>query len=362
MKNEQLTRLAKLIDDLDANKYHLEAFILNQEYIKLAQTSQQIETGERIIGDEVADRALELAGGKKITEELVKKFPSKIKVNPGSALKGFGIGWLVDMGANYALDFFESSQGPYKVYQSNKSDLNKILTVIDRLISSSQISQLTNEIKDLADQGMKKFDEGKETIKTACKLNFRKVYNLRNQKLAIRGNFEEEMPEYLREFFTGALAGGAAGGIVGGPIGALVGSLTGGTGNILTKGAEDLWYRNISNTGKAYLQSKDLSYKVSKMSDALEQIDINLSNSLVDKSHELLKEIEKLNLGNKDKGILENLIQAIEEKIGSAGKFAKDKIQDMTGIPLNGQNGQNNTALPGFSSGSGIDSDNRRIL
>ena len=38
-----------------------------------------------------------------------------------------------------------------------------------------------------------KFDEGKETIKTACHINFKKVYNAKTQKLAIRGNFEEEM-------------------------------------------------------------------------------------------------------------------------------------------------------------------------
>jgi len=245
MKNEQLTRLAKLIDQLDAKEFHLEAFILNQEYIKIAQTPAQIETGERIVGDEAADKVLELAGGKKLTEELVKKFPTKVKVNPGSALKGFGVGWLVDMGANYALDFFESSQGPYKVYQSNKSDLDKILTVINKLVPSSSIYQLTDQIKDLANDGMKKFDEGKETIKTACHINFKKVYNAKTKKLAIKGNFEEEMPEYLREFFTGALAGAAAGGVIGGPIGALVGSLTGGTGNVLTKVAEDLWYRNI---------------------------------------------------------------------------------------------------------------------
>lgn len=358
MKNEQLTRLAKLIDQLDAKEYHLEAFILNQEYIKIAQTPAQIETGERIVGDEVADRALELAGGKKITEELVKKFPTKIKVNPGSALKGFGVGWLVDMGANYALDFFESSQGPYKVYQSNKSDLDKILSVINKLIPNSTIYQLTDQIKDLANDGMKKFDEGKETVKTACNVNFRKVYNAKTQKLAIRGNLEEEMPEYLREFFTGALAGGAAGGIVGGPIGALIGSLTGGTGNVLTKGAEDLWYRNISNTGKAYLQSKDLTYKISKMSDALKQIDTNLANTLVEKSSELLKEIERMNLDNKDKGMLENLIQAIEEKIGSAGKFVKDKVDDLT----NGKSDKNGNILSPSTPSSGSSSEQVRIL
>lgn len=359
MKNEQFTRLAKLIDELDAKEYHLEAFILNQEYIKLAQTPTQIETGERLVGDEVADRALELAGGKKLTEELIKKFPTKVKVNPGSALKGFGVGWLVDMGSNYALDFFESAQGPYKVYKSNKSDLDKILIVIDRLIPSPEISKLTSEIRNLADQGMKKFDEGKETVKTACHINFRQVYNAKTQKLAIRGNLEEEMPEYLREFFTGALAGGAAGGVVGGPIGALIGSLTGGAGNVLTKGAEDLWYSNISNTGKAYLQSKDLSYKVSKMSDALEQIDINLSNEMVSKSSELLKEIEQLNLNNKDKGMLENLIQAIEEKIGSAGKFVKEKIQDVTGLPT-GEPGSGKVPL--FTSSGTTDPEDRRIL
>ena len=338
MKNEQLTRLAKLIDQLDAKEFHLEAFILNQEYIKIAQTPAQIETGERIVGDEAADKALELAGGKKLTEELVKKFPTKVKVNPGSALKGFGVGWLVDMGANYALDFFESSQGPYKVYQSNKSDLDKILTVINKLVPSSSIYQLTDQIKDLANDGMKKFDEGKETIKTACHINFRKVYNAKTQKLAIRGNFEEEMPEYLREFFTGALAGAAAGGVIGGPIGALVGSLTGGTGNVLTKGAEDLWYRNISNTGKAYLQSKDLSLKISKMSDALEQIDVNIDN--------------------KDKGMLENLVQAIEEKIGSAGKFVKDKVKDLT----NGESGESGNFSSPSTPSSGSSSEQVRIL
>ena len=358
MKNEQLTRLAKLIDQLDAKEFHLEAFILNQEYIKIAQTPAQIETGERIVGDEAADKALELAGGKKLTEELVKKFPTKVKVNPGSALKGFGVGWLVDMGANYALDFFESSQGPYKVYQSNKSDLDKILTVINKLVSSSSIYQLTDQIKDLANDGMKKFDEGKETIKTACHINFRKVYNAKTQKLAIRGNFEEEMPEYLREFFTGALAGAAAGGVIGGPIGALVGSLTGGTGNVFTKGAEDLWYRNISNTGKAYLQSKDLSFKISKMSDALEQIDVNLANTLVEKSSELLKEIERMNLDNKDKGMLENLVQAIEEKIGSAGKFVKDKVKDLT----NGESGESGNFSSPSTPSSGSSSEQVRIL
>ena len=358
MKNEQLAKLAKLIDELDAKEYHLEAFILNQEYIKIAQTPAQIETGERIVGDEAADKALELAGGKKLTEELVKKFPTKVKVNPGSALKGFGVGWLVDMGANYALDFFESSQGPYKVYQSNKSDLDKILTVINKLVPSSSIYQLTDQIKDLANDGMKKFDEGKETIKTACHINFKKVYNAKTQKLAIRGNFEEEMPEYLREFFTGALAGAAAGGVIGGPIGALVGSLTGGTGNILTKGAEDLWYRNISNTGKAYLQSKDLSLKISKMSDALEQIDVNIANTLVEKSSELLKEIERMNLDNKDKGMLENLVQAIEEKIGSAGKFVKDKVKDLT----NGESGESGNFSSPSTPSSGSSSEQVRIL
>lgn len=358
MKNEQLTRLAKLIDQLDAKEYHLEAFILNQEYIKIAQTPAQIETGERIVGDEAADKALELAGGKKLTEELVKKFPTKMKVNPGSALKGFGVGWLVDMGANYALDFFESSQGPYKVYQSNKSDLDKILTVINKLVPSSSIYQLTDQIKDLANDGMKKFDEGKETIKTACHINFRKVYNAKTQKLAIRGNFEEEMPEYLREFFTGALAGAAAGGVIGGPIGALVGSLTGGTGNVFTKGAEDLWYRNISNTGKAYLQSKDLTYKISKMSDALKQIDTNLANTLVEKSSELLKEIERINLDNKDKGMLENLVQAIEEKIGSAGKFVKDKVDDLT----NDKSDKNGNFSSPSTPSSGSSSEQVRIL
>jgi len=358
MKNEQLTRLAKLIDQLDAKEFHLEAFILNQEYIKIAQTPAQIETGERIVGDEAADKALELAGGKKLTEELVKKFPTKVKVNPGSALKGFGVGWLVDMGANYALDFFESSQGPYKVYQSNKSDLDKILTVINKLVPSSSIYQLTDQIKDLANDGMKKFDEGKETIKTACHINFNKVYNAKTQKLAIRGNFEEEMPEYLREFFTGALAGAAAGGVIGGPIGALVGSLTGGTGNVLTKGAEDLWYRNISNTGKAYLQSKDLSLKISKMSDALEQIDVNIANTLVEKSSELLKEIERMNLDNKDKGMLENLVQAIEEKIGSAGKFVKDKVKDLT----NGESGESGNFSSPSTPSSGSSSEQVRIL
>ena len=64
------------------------------------------------------------------------------------------------------------------------------------------------------------------------------------------------------------------------------------------------------------------------MTDALEQIDVNLSNSLVEKSSQLLKEIEQLNLHNKDKGMLENLIQAAEEKLGLAGKFVKEKVSE----------------------------------
>ena len=52
-------------------------------------------------------------------------------------------------------------------------------------------------------------------------------------------------------------------------------------------------------------------------------------------------------------------MQAIEEKIGSAGKFVKDKIQDATGLALNDNNSPN---MPSFSSGGGISSEERRIL
>jgi len=72
----------------------------------------------------------------------------------------------------------------------------------------------------------------------------------------------------------------------------------------------------------------------------------------------LLKEIERMNLDNKDKGMLENLVQAIEEKIGSAGKFVKDKVKDLT----NGESGESGNFSSPSTPSSGSSSEQVRIL
>lgn len=328
MKNKQLIKLANLIDELNNNNYQLEAYLLNQEYIKIAQSSEDIENAERLTGGMITDKTMDLVGGKKLTEKLVEKMPSKIKVNPGSALKGFGVGWLTEMGLEYALDFFEDSKGPYHVYKSNKSDMDQILEIIIKLLPDVEIKQQAEKIKKLSNDGLERFEEGKKIIKTSFNINSKVVYNSKNQKIAVRGNAESRLPEYLRTFLTGTAGGAAAGGILGGPVGALVGGATGGAGNLLALGAEDAWYENLSNTGKAFLQSKDLKQKAAKMYDSLKLIDQNLANDLFEKSSSLMKEIEKINLNNKDKNMLENLVQSAEQKLGLATNFVKDKFMD----------------------------------
>jgi hypothetical protein len=347
MKNEQLIKLAAIIDNLNDNEYYVEAFHLNQEYIRLAQTlpiSLDTETVERSVGDEVADRAIGALGGDKMTEKMIQKSPFKLKASPGSALKGFGIGWLVDMGANYAADWFESSQGPYKVFKANASDAEKILNLIDKLLPQSDIHQSIEKVRSLLKEGNEIMDKAKQQVKTACHISFRKVYNQKNDVIAQRGEVETEIPQFIREFITGSLAAGAAGGIVSGGAAALPAALIGGFGNVLTHGAELLWYKNISNSGKAYLQAKDLKMKTSKIYDAIKDIDINFANkfydAVSDDSDSLSRKIEQLNLNNKEKTSLENLVQAAEEKIGQIGETVKQKAQEV--ISPNSSSNQTN--------------------
>jgi hypothetical protein len=182
---------------------------------------------------------------------------------------------------------------------------------------------MLDNLSQIADEGMKDFDQAKSEIKTACNLKLKE-----NIKVAIKGDMEDQMPEYLRSFLVNATTGGITGGILSGGTAILPSALVGGIKGVAQKGAEDLWYANISSTGKAYLQSKDLKDKASKMFDALKDIDINLANQLVDSTTNILDFIEEINLNNKEKTQLENLVQKAEEAIGQTGKLIKEKVTE----------------------------------
>lgn len=316
MKNDQfLIKLAKIVDDLDANGFYQEAYFLNNEYIKLAQS---FESNEEEPENNIVDDATKAVGVAALSKKILTKAPKvpKGKIPFGRpSLKGMGIQWILEQGENFALDYFESSQGPYKVYSSNKSDMDKIIKVIGKLVPDMQLTTMLDNLSSVANEGMEKFDQAKSEIRTA--------YNLKltqNIKIAVRGNAEDQMPEYLRKFLVNATAAGVTGGILSGGAAVIPAALIGGVKGLAEKGAEDLWYANISSTGKAYLQSKDLSDKASKMFDALKDIDANLANQLVDHTTDILEYVEKINLNNKEKTQLENLVHKAEQTLGQTGK------------------------------------------
>ena len=60
----------------------------------------------------------------------------------------------------------------------------------------------------------------------------------------------------------------------------------------------------------------------------MKDIDVNTANELADKADGLLKTIEKLNLNNKEKSGLENLIQSLEQSTQSGIGEVKKKVTD----------------------------------
>jgi hypothetical protein len=122
--------------------------------------------------------------------------------------------------------------------------------------------------------------------------------------------------------------------LFGGLAGIIPSGLVGGLGNMATKGAEDLWYQNISNSGKAYLQGKDVSLKCYKLYKYIKDIDIKQAEKIYKTSSELEDMLEKINLDNDEKTDIEKLIQKIEEKTGTVLDKVKKEISEKSPIEL----------------------------
>jgi hypothetical protein len=144
---------------------------------------------------------------------------------------------------------------------------------------------------------------------------------------------KDSLPSYLREFVQGAIAGGTVGGLFGGLAGIVPSGLVGGIGNIVTKGAEDLWYANISDSGKAYLQGKDVMLKAYKLYKYLKDIDLKQAEKIYKLATELEDILETINLDNKEKSAIEKLIQKFEQKSGVIfDKVKKDVLGKSSGL------------------------------
>ena len=345
--SEILKKLDPIISYLEDKGLFTEAQKLQKEFDKLTKKAKERfldEPAKAIIDkftkddttgpgqqlkDELADRALQ--------ESLKAKGPFKMPSGKSSfmkGLKGFGVGWLTSLGVDEVFDFFEESEGPYKQYANNKNEIFEILDIIEDLTPKntnihSQIIQLKNEIN----KGSEILDKAKKEVKASIS-NYRVVYNNKMNKIAIRGNIKDSMPSYLKEFIQGAIAGGTVGGLFGGLAGIIPSGLVGGLGNMATKGAEDLWYQNISDSGKAYLQGKDVTLKCYKLYKCLKDIDLKQAEKIYKVADDLEDMLEKINLNNDEKSDIEKLIQKVEEKTGIILDRAKREITEKTPIQL----------------------------
>jgi hypothetical protein len=316
--------IAYIIRELELNGYIKEANDVRVSYIKTADSNDKadLSTLESLGGEYAFDKASD-----PLTDKIFSKFKG-LEVKPGAAIKGFGAAWLTDLGANYALDYFESSKGPYKVYQANKGDLDEILETITSLIDNPEVDSHAEQIKSLSENGLKSFENAKKEINDTTGQKIKTSYNNSEfNKSAARGFTKKRIPSYLREALIGSLSGAAGGAFLGG-IGAIPGAIVGGLGSLGYEALTDLWYESISSTGKAYLQAKDALMKSYKMYDALKDIDLNTANQITDKVNGLMKNIESLNLNNKEKSGLENLIQQLEQSAQSGISEVKERVTD----------------------------------
>ena len=327
--SEILKKLDPIISYLEDKGLFTEAQKLQKEFDKLTKKAKERfldEPAQAILDkfnkddstgpgqqlkDELTDRALQ--------ESLKTKGPFKIppkKPTFMKGVKGFGVGWLTSLGVDEIFDFFEDSEGPYKLYAANKKDIFEALDVIQELTpNNSKVHFKIKELQTEINKGSEILDKAKREVKSSVS-NYRVVYNNKMNKVAVRGDLKDSIPSYLREFVQGAIAGGTVGGLFGGLAGIIPSGLVGGIGNMVTKGAEDLWYANISDSGKAYLQSKDVLLKCYKLYTYLKDIDVKHAEQIYKVATELEDMLEKSNLDNKEKSAIEKLIQKVEEKSG----------------------------------------------
>lgn len=224
---------------------------------------------------------------------------------------------LANMGVDYAKDFFEDAQGPYKYFKNHKSDIIDIISEINSLVGNENVKTATNNLMDLLSDIEKELEELKVNLKVAQNSSIKKVYNHKQTKLAIRGEARTRVPGYLQDLLQGAIIGGTGGAIFGGGLpGAIPGALLGALGRVGGRAIEDIYYDKISDTGKAYFQGKDLEQKITRLSNLFQKFDPDLSRTIDNKADEVLMLLEKINKDNPNKTYLENVFQSIEEKLG----------------------------------------------
>ncbi len=341
-----LNKLNSIISKLEDKGFFTEAEKLQKEFEKLSKkakekfidppakaildklTHDEDKNPVHQIKDELADRAIQDTLGVKGPIKMPSGKPSFMK-----GIKGFGIGWLSSLGVDAIFDYFEDSEGPYKKYEAHKKDIFDALDIIEELTPNN--SKVHFKIKDLQSEinkGSELFEKAKREVK-ASTANYRVVYNSKMNKIAVRGNLKDTLPTYLREFIQGAIAGGTVGGLFGGLAGIVPSGLVGGLGNIATQGAEDLWYASISDSGKAYLQGKDVMLKSYKLYTCLKDLDLKQAEKIYKTSTELEDILESINLNNKEKSAIENLIQKFEQKSGVIfDQVKKDVLGNSTGV------------------------------
>lgn len=345
--NNDIVKIAFLIDELESNGFYKEANILHEEFIKLAEIPSGfgVESGQVATSLEQTSKPspLSLPAAKSIglARSLFKKTPKPPKFSPRRfriKLKSFGkgnlIAGLVNMGIDQAQAAFENAQGPFVLFPKYMPDIERIISRINSLIGDSQTKSLSsgllqelkncnNQLKEAEKAVKTEYEEFKKTpleedeeVNTVTSSNnTRTKYNNQDnlQKLAIRGEFGTELPKIFQDAATGAAVGGALG-LVSGP-GAGIAALIGGATSALPAIAEWVWYNQVSDTGKAYYQAKDLDDIISRLADSLETISPDLSFSIRDKADRLMSRVEEVNKKNPNKTYLENVIRHFEKKV-----------------------------------------------
>lgn len=323
-----LIKISKLIDDLENNGFSKEADILHNEFLKLAQDEDEEELPQNNadVSKNVSTGIGLLGGLKNITKGLTK-------TKPGAFL-GFGIAdLLLNKGVDFAVDFFEDAQGPYQLFKNHLPDVEKIINKIKSLVNNSEINSLASQLISDLNSCQNDLEDAKNQIRTACNINFKVVYNNKtaSTKLAIRGEFESEAPKYLRDLIQGGAVGAGVGAFAGG-IGALPGALMGAIGKMGGRAIEDIWYATISDTGKAYLQGKDLEEKVTRLANSIEEINPDKTQDLKTTVEAILSKLEDLNVKNPNKSYLENVIRHFEKKTEKVTKPIVDVAKGAAGL------------------------------
>ena len=319
MRNQEiLIKLSSLVEKLEENQFYKEADIIHQHFIKIAE--EEIEDG--IDPKDIAQKAGTAIGLGKAIGNAFKTIGKGLATKPGKFL-GFGlVNELLNKGVDYSVDFFEDAQGPYNLFKNHLPDVRKIISKIKDLVNDDRLNQSMDNLLNKLENTLSELESAKYSLKTAHNINIRTVYNNSNTKLAIRGEISEA-PKYLRDLIQGGAIGAGAGAFFGG-IGALPGAIMGALGKTGGRAAEDIFYANISDTGKAYFQARDLNDKVTRMANSIGEIDTNKMNELKSLASDVLEIAEEINVANPDKSYLENVIRRFEKKVEKVTKPISD--------------------------------------